>query len=244
MGAGAAIAAGVGMVATAGATMYSANQAKKAAEAAGKQTYERINLDDLQARAQKVARENAINSLGLEAELTPEVAAARKELSGQISNELAMKGNIDPDVANQVSRRAITGGNTTGIQGLGGPVTAATLGLTAMDLNTQRQQKAAALLAANPLPESGLSPDALASASVADLNGLNQFNANKANAVAQANANRTAIIAGGIQSIGSSIGSGIGAMYGAGSPVRNQNGFGTTINNPSISTVGNVSTIS
>ena len=211
MGAGAAIAAGVAAVGSVAGATISAKGAKDAAKMAGSATYERIDLDELQKRAQTVARENAINSLALEAELTPDVAKARKELATQVSNELAMNGQISPDVARQVAQRSITGATASGLSGVAGPITAASLGLTAMDLTNQRQAKAAGLLAANPLPESGLSPGSLASAAVADLNGANQFATNKAQgqaAAAQARANATAGLV-------SSIGSGIGSVYGA-----------------------------
>lgn len=194
-----------------GAAAIGAKGAKDAAKIAGSATYERIDLDELQKRAQTVARENAINSLALEAELTPDVAKARKLLAAQVSNELAMNGQISPDVARQVAQRSITGATASGLSGVAGPITAASLGLTAMDLTNQRQAKAASLLAANPLPESGLSPGSLASAAVADLNAANQFATNKAQgqaAAAQASANATA-------SLVSSIGSGIGSVYGA-----------------------------
>lgn len=194
-----------------GAAAISSKGAKDAAKTAGSATYERIDLDELQKRAQTVARENAINSLALEAELTPDVAKARTELASQVSNELAMKGQISPDVARQVAQRAITGATASGLSGVAGPITAASLGLTAMDLTNQRQAKAASLLASNPLPESGLSPGSLASAAVADLNGANQFATDKAQgqaAAAQARANATAGMV-------SSIGSGIGSVYGA-----------------------------
>ena len=211
MGAGAAIAAGVAAVGSVAGATISAKGAKDAAKIAGSATYERIDLDELQERAKKAARENAINSLALEAELTPDVAAARNELASQVSTELAMKGQISPDVARQVAQRAITGATASGLSGVAGPITAASLGLTAMDLTNQRQAKAASLLASNPLPESGLSPGSLASAAVADLNAANQFNTSKTQAqanAAQARANATAGLV-------SSIGSGIGSIYGA-----------------------------
>lgn len=194
-----------------GAAAIGSKGAKDAAKIAGSATYERIDLDELQKRAQTVARENAINSLALEAELTPDVAKARKELATQVSNELAMNGQISPDVARQVAQRSITGATASGLSGVAGPITAASLGLTAMDLTNQRQAKAASLLAANPLPESGLDPASLAAAAVADLNAANQFAANKAQGqanAAQARANATAGLV-------SSIGSGIGSVYGA-----------------------------
>lgn len=204
--AGAAVAAG-----TIGSAAISAQGAKKAAKIAGSATYERIDLDALQEKAQQVARENAINSLALESELTPDVAAARKELAAQVSSELAMKGQISPDVARQVSQRAITGATASGLSGVSAPITAASLGLTAMDLTNQRQAKAAQLLAANPLPESGLSPGSLAAAAVADQNAANQFNVSKA----QANANAAQATANSNAALVSSIGSGIGSIYGS-----------------------------
>jgi hypothetical protein len=192
-----------------GAAAIGAKGAKDAAKIAGSTTYERIDLDELQKRAQTVARENAINSLALEAELTPDVAKARRELATQVSNELAMNGQISPDVARQVAQRSITGATASGLSGVAGPITAASLGLTAMDLTNQRQAKAASLLALNPLPESGLSPGSLASAAVADLNAANQFNISKTQAQANAAQARANAIASGLSGVGSGIGSAI-----------------------------------
>lgn len=197
-------------------SVYSASQQKKAAQAAADAAqnlkYDKIDLDELQAKARQTAEENIVNSLALEEKYTPDVARARKELSSQISDELSMGGYISPDVARQVVGQAFTKANVAGLEGAAGPVTAATLGMTAMDLKNQRQAKAAQLLAANPLPESGLSPGDLASVSVGQQQAEQQFNIDKSQAIANAAAAKAQANASMVGAIGSGL-SGIGSAY-------------------------------
>lgn len=173
-----AVAAGAGVIA-AGAVASSAISSSSASKArrtmsAALENYERIDLDELQKNAIATARENAVNSMALERELTPDIANTRATLSKQVSDELSMGGKLDADVTNQVARNAASKANTAGLYGGGGPITAAMLGLTSMDVAQQRKQNAAALLAANPMQQVGLSPETLASVKIADVNNWNQ----------------------------------------------------------------------
>ena len=92
--------------------------------------YERIDLDELQNNAIATARQNAVNSMQLERELTPDIANTRSTLSSQVSNELAMGGKLGEDVTNKVSQAASSKANTAGLYGGGGPITAAMLAIS------------------------------------------------------------------------------------------------------------------
>lgn len=173
--------------------------------------YERIDLDELQNNAIATARQNAVNSMQLERELTPDIANTRSTLSSQVSNELAMGGKLGEDVTNKVSQAASSKANTAGLYGGGGPITAAMLGLTSMDVAQQRKQNASALLAANPMQQVGLSPATLAQISVQDTTNLNQAKLNAAGVQAQLSAQSAANTGNAIQSATSTIG---GAMMG------------------------------
>ena len=88
---------------------------------------------------------------------------------------MAQGGNLPADVAARVGRISGAQAGASGVLGSQSPMTAASLGLTSLDLANQRRQQAAGLLAANPLPASGLDPGAIASASIANANAQNQF---------------------------------------------------------------------
>ena len=189
----AAVAVGAGAVA-AGAVASSVVKKQGADKAArtmreGLAGYERIDLNELQQNAIATARQNAANSIALEKELTPDIARTRSTLSNQVANELELGGKLSPDVVNQVTAAAQGQANSAGLYGGGGPITAAMLGLTAMDVANQRKANAAALLAANPMQQVGLSPEALAAISVQDTTNLNQ--AKLATAGVQANLQMT-----------------------------------------------------
>lgn len=189
-------AAAIGAAATIGSTIYTSNKASKASNKATKAlvsgqqqavsilegadaAYEKVDLDKLQALATKTARENAIRSLALEKELSPGVAATRSTLQQQVADELALGGKLSPDVANQVARQAIASSNQAGLEGGSGPITAAMLGLTAMDVAQKRKDNATALLAANPTPASGLSAGSIASQYITDQTNLNTIRQNQ-----------------------------------------------------------------
>lgn len=212
---GAAAAVGAGLIAAGGvaSSAISSSGASKARKTMSKalENYERIDLDELQKNAIATARENAVNSMALERELTPDIANTRETLSRQVSDELAMGGRLDADVTNQVARNAASQANTAGLYGGGGPITAAMLGLTSMDVAQKRKQNAAALLAANPMQQVGLSPETLASVKIADINNWNQANLDVAGVKSNISMQNGANMAKTVQSTTSTIG---GAMMG------------------------------
>lgn len=193
---GAAAAAGVaasGAVLGAGTSLYNASQARvtgnKQADLAqqavdkqrallGSLKYEPIDIEKLKTEATANAISNARNSLALERELSPAVAATRAGLSEQISKDLALGGKLSPDIANQVARASRTMGALSGAPA--GPLTAASIGTTAEALKQQRMGNASSLLAANKLPVSGLDPGAIAALEAQQNAAMNQFNIAKA----------------------------------------------------------------
>ena len=214
----AAVAAGAGVVA-AGAVGSAVAQKQGSDKAArtvrqGLASYEMIDLNELQNNAIATARQNAVNSMALEKELTPDIARTRSTLSNQVANELELGGKLSPDVVNQVTAAAQGQANSAGLYGGGGPITAAMLGLTAMDVAQKRKANAASLLAANPMQQVGLSPEALASISVQDQTNLNQAKLNAAGVQAQFQAANAANIAKTISSATSTIGGAMGGFGG------------------------------
>ncbi len=141
--------------------------------------YSPIDLEGLKSSATKAAQENIAHSLALEQQFSPGVSQARGTLQKQIGNELALGGNVSGDVRNAVTSGGLAQAASAGLPGASLPLTAARLGGTAQDTLNQRQAKASALLAANPLPVSGLDPGSIASAMIADNNAKNQFAASK-----------------------------------------------------------------
>lgn len=212
---GAAAAVGAGLIAAGGvaSSAISSSSASKAKKTMSKalENYERIDLDELQKNAIATARENAVNSIALEKELAPDVYNTRTTLSKQVSDELSMGGQLGEDVTNQVARNAMSKANTAGLYGGGGPITAAMLGLTSMDVAQQRKQNAAALLAANPAPKVGLSPETLSSVKIADVNNWNQAQLDVAGVKSNISMQNGANMANAITSATSTIG---GAMMG------------------------------
>ena len=172
----------------AGGSIYKADQSRKAANQAkdaqkeliANLKYEPIDIAKLKAEATQSSIDNARQSIALEKELSPDVAAIRSELPRQVSQELAMGGNLSPDVANQIARQSRTIGGGTGTFSGVGPITAALTGTTAQNLIDQRQAKAANMLAMNQLPTVGLDPGSVASLEAQQNAALNQFNLSKA----------------------------------------------------------------
>ena len=138
-------------------------------------TYTPIDTKALAAQATEQAASNAAQSLALEAKLSPGVSSARTQLQDQTAAELAQGGNLPADVVNQVSRSTAGSAGSAGLLGSQGPLTAASLGLTALNLANSRRANAANLLAANPTPTAGLDPGTLASANIANTNAANNF---------------------------------------------------------------------
>jgi hypothetical protein len=175
--------------------------------------YTPIDLTQLETQATQAAQANIANSIAIEAQNEPGLSATRFGLQGQLSSDLNNGGLVPTDVANQVSRSAITGANSAGLTGAAGPVTAASLGTTSMAIRNANQQKAMQLLQGNQLPTAGLDPGALASASIANTNAGNYFNLAKSGALNNANQS-SADAKGGM--IGSLFGTGSGSNSGSG----------------------------
>lgn len=198
--AGGALTAGTVAAGTAlagvGTSIYSASQQKKATNKAldaqrsiaDSVRYEPIDIESLKASAQKNAIENATNSLALERQLTPDVAALRDqtnatklELARQVDEDLRLGGNLSPDVINRVQ----TAGRLVGAKsGIGSPsavpLTASLLGIESINLMNSRRNAANSLAGPGELPTAGLDPGTLASLEVADNAANNQFNLEKA----------------------------------------------------------------
>jgi hypothetical protein len=191
--------AGAGLGMGLGGSIDAENAQKKAANQVQNLQYQPIDLDKLQQQAQSYAQQNIAKSIELEKQYMPEISAARFGLQKQVAQDLARGGNLPPDVANQVTRASMAQAGSGGFNA--GPLTAAQLGLSSMDLRNQAQQKALALTAANPLPTSGLDPGSLASAAIGQNQQQNQFNLSKAGAlnnVYQSEANTNAALTGNI----------------------------------------------
>lgn len=169
----------------AGTAIYSADQNRKNAHSAidaQKQLasdikYTPINIEQLKADATAAAIENATNSLAIERQLQPNVAATRDELSRQINEDLKLGGALPADVQNRVTSAGRTIGARSGV-GAGGttPLTASLLGLSSIDLLNKRRADASNLLAENPLQPAGLDPGQVAGVEIANNDALNNFN--------------------------------------------------------------------
>jgi hypothetical protein len=140
--------------------------------------YEPIDIKSLTEQAHQQAVSNAVNSLAMERELSPDVAASRQMVAQRVSQDLALGGQLSPDVANQVARASRTQGARSGAPA--GPITAAQIGLTGEQLRNSRLAEGMQFLNQNKLPVSGLDPGALASLAVSQNTAMNQFNAAKA----------------------------------------------------------------
>lgn len=144
--------------------------------------YQPIDLEKLKLDAQANAEQNLAKSIALEQKYQPHVAAARLGLQTQLAQDIERGGKLPLDVANQVTKASM---GAAGAGGFGaGPLTAAQLGLSSLQLRNQAQERANAYLAANPMPISGLDPGALASATIGQNQAMNQFNLGKAGAQA------------------------------------------------------------
>lgn len=220
---------------SAGTAIYSATQTNKAANKAVDQQkallsnlkYEPIDIAKLRADATAAAIDNATQSLALERSLTPNVAATRETvdrtklaLAKQVEGDLALGGNLSPDIINRVNTAGRVIGSSSGIGSPSTvPLTASLLGLSSIDLMNSRRNAAAGLMGPGAPSPVGLDPGAVASAEVADNAAYNDFNMQKAGgdmrlADSEAKA-RTAQIggqAGEISSLANLLGQGIGAV--------------------------------
>lgn len=187
-----------------GASAISSSAQRKASDLVNQQQYKPIDLEALQRQAQGYAQQNLEKSIALEQQYMPDVSAARFGLQKQVAQDLERGGNLPTDVANQVTRATMA---RAGAGGFGaGPLTAAQLGLSAMDLRNQAQQKALSLTsnATAGLPTSGLDPGSLASAAIGQNQAQNQFDLSKAGAQAnliQSKANTQAQLLGNLGSL-------------------------------------------
>lgn len=143
-------------------------------ELAANLKYEPVNIENLKEQARQQAIANATQSLALERELSPDVAATRQMVAERVRQDLGLGGQLSPDVQAQVARAARVSGALSGAPA--GPLTAAQIGLTAEGLRSQRLGQAEQFLTQNRLPVAGLDPGALASAIVAQNAAMNQFN--------------------------------------------------------------------
>lgn len=219
-------------VVSAGTSIYSATQQSKAAKKAvasqkellNSLKYEPIDIEKLKADATKSAVENATASLALERSLQPDVANTRSELARQVNADLALGGELSADVSNRVNAAGRVIGARSGIgSGSTTPLTASLLGLSSIDLINQRRGAANSLLAANPLPVTGLDPGQIASTEIAQNAAQNEFNLAKSgvesNLIDSEAAARSAQIGGQVgmvSSLANLIGTGAGAMGGGG----------------------------
>lgn len=182
------VAAGVSAAGTAASVISSQDAARKGRHAvedaqkiASAQEYHPIDIAQLTQNAHDQAVKNATDSLALEQSLQPDVARARQDLSKSVADQLALGGKLPADVANQVTSAArVTSGGSGTLGGSSVPLTAQMLGISALNLLNQRQNNAANLVAANPLPVAGLDPGSLASLEANQNAAQNQFNLAKA----------------------------------------------------------------
>lgn len=187
--------------------------------------YEPIDIEKLKTDATNQAIANATQSLALERQLQPDVAKAREtnaaakaELSRQVNSDLALGGNLPPDLANSVTAAGRVIGDRSGGGNPNVPLTASLLGLSSLELLNQRRAAAANLTNTQPLPVAGLDPGALASLQVANNAANNQFNLEKAGVdsninqgVAAARASQIGGQVGEISSLANLLGKGIGS---------------------------------
>lgn len=182
-------AAAIGAAGTLGAAYMSSQAAGDNQQIANNLQYQPIDINALQSTAQQTAASNAANSIALEQQNEPGLSAARFGLQNTVASQLAQGGNLSPDVYNQTANAAISGANSAGLTGAGGPITAASIGQTSQALLQQRIQNAGNLVNANALPVAGLDPGQIASALVGQNNAENQFALSKAGY--QTNANQS-----------------------------------------------------
>lgn len=217
---------------SAGASIYGSTQSNKNAKNAITQQksiatnlkYEPIDIEKLKREATASAIENATQSLALERELTPAVAARREqtdqtklELARQVDADLRRGGELSPDVINRVVSAGRVIGSRSGTGTPNVPLTASLLGLSSIDLINQRRNAAANLVGPGQLPTAGLDPGAVASLEVAQNAAENQFNISKSGVdskLAESEAAARAAQIGGqtgmISSLGNLLGTGIG----------------------------------
>ena len=121
------------------------------------------DISGLQKMAQNESLINALNSAKMERDLTPDIANARGELSKQVSSDLV--GGPSTQLSNQWLKQGLMDQIGTGTDTGGGFARSALADSTRQDYYANRdlqQNKAAALLQANPQPTAGLDVGSLA----------------------------------------------------------------------------------
>jgi hypothetical protein len=125
-----------------------------------------LNPSQLQAMGTNLATSNALNSMNLEQQLTPQTAAMRQALPTQLN--AALNGN-DP-LAPQLERYATIAGLGQSLDSglgtnssLGQAQIMNVLGQGVMNRYNQNQANAGAYLQGNPMPTTGLDPGSLVS---------------------------------------------------------------------------------
>lgn len=142
------------------------------------------NLPELNANARDYSEINAENSRDLERRLTPDIAATRDSLSGQIRNDLEGGGQLPAALQEAAVKAGLAGSLASGVgpgSSMGQAQITNVLGKDVINFRNQNQAKAAALLDANPQPAAGLDPGSLTSLKIgADQGRANVLNAKQA----------------------------------------------------------------
>lgn len=188
------VAAGVGAAAiTAGASIYGSKKAAKTAKDAAN-SYERVDIDELQRTARNAVRDNVSNSMAVTKEFTPYVLEAGEATGKAVARKAEQGGRLSADVINSVNQAS---NETAAASGLGAtPITAKRLGLTSMQVQNDAINTGMSYGAANPLVQGGLSPGELASAQVGDLQNLNAYRQQAAGVKAQSQRDTASAVAG------------------------------------------------
>lgn len=128
----------------------------------------KADLPHLQELAKREAEVNELESNLLESRVNPDVARARAELSHQVAGEL--EGGPSQELSNLWLKQGLADIIATGAKSNSGFARSALADRTRSDYTVDRdriQNKAAALLAANPRPTAGIDPGALAQLDIA-----------------------------------------------------------------------------
>ena len=98
----------------AGTSIYEGAQTRNAIsqeqQLAQSATYQPIDVAQLQQQATQASITDAINSLALQRQLTPNVVKSNDELSASVAQQLGEGGNLPPDIAAQVAQAGRTAG--------------------------------------------------------------------------------------------------------------------------------------
>lgn len=141
------------------------------------------DIAGLQSEARKELAQNAQYSKELEEKYAPGVASTRNQLQSQIADDLATEGQLDTATQNNIIRSGLAdslaaGTGTRGVNSTGSKGVVNNLLQGTYQRRLQNQQKAASLLASNPLPAGGLDPASTAAltSSASQANYQNPYN--------------------------------------------------------------------